>query len=123
MMFGFQYYIQMIIQAVLLFSVIGFILSLIKNKKGGNNMLSMFGIKSQGSMILLKELRFNTDDNSKVRIKGEKVGILQWILSKIGLADISYCLSVNLDFQISSLKFSQSSDLYSFELGFDMVYD
>ena len=97
MMFGFQYYIQMIIQAVLLFSVIGFILSLIKNKKGGNNMLSMFGIKSQGSMILLKELRFNTDDNSKVRIKGEKVGILQWILSKIGLADISYCLSVKED--------------------------
>ena len=60
-------------------------------------MLSMFGIKSQGSMILLKELRFNTDDNSKVRIKGEKVGILQWILSKIGLADISYCLSVKED--------------------------
>ena len=60
-------------------------------------MLSIFGIKSQGSMILLKELRFNTDDNSKVRIKGEKVGFLQWILSKIGLADISYCLSIKED--------------------------
>ena len=61
------------------------ILLLFVIKKGGRNMLGIFGIKSQGSMILLKELRFNTDDNSKVRIKGEKVGFLQWILSKIGL--------------------------------------
>jgi len=48
-------------------------------------------------IVLLKELKLNQDENCKVKLTGERSGILMWILSKIGMADISYSLSMTDD--------------------------
>ena len=52
-----------------------------------------FQRKNKSELILLKSINRNGADDSKIQINGEKVGFAMWLLSKMGLVDISYTLS------------------------------
>tara|TARA_B100002052_G_scaffold174309_1_gene158602 strand:- start:135 stop:716 length:582 start_codon:yes stop_codon:yes gene_type:complete len=64
-----------------------------------------FNRKNKSELILLKSINRKSDESSAVEINGEKVGFTMWLLSKMGLVDISYTLSGTKDkIQIKSGK-------------------
>mgnify|MGYP001208642467 CR=1 FL=1 len=52
-----------------------------------------FQRKNKSELIFLKSINCNGEDSAKIQINGEKVGFAMWLLSKLGLVDISYTLS------------------------------
>ena len=54
-------------------------------------------LNKKSEFVLLKELKLNEDENCKVKLVGERAGILIWILSMLGLAHINYELSIMKD--------------------------
>ena len=59
-------------------------------------MMSLFGSKSD--TIILKSFSVKPDENTILDIQGERIGLIKWLLSKLGLSDPSYSLVVTKDY-------------------------
>ena len=59
-------------------------------------MLSLFG--SNSDTIILKSFSVRPNEDTLLDIRGERIGLIKWLLSKLGLSDPSYSLVVTKDY-------------------------
>ena len=59
-------------------------------------MLNFF--RSKSDTIILKSFSVKPDENTILDIQGERIGLIKWLLSKLGLSDPSYSLVVTKDY-------------------------
>jgi|AP82_1055514.scaffolds.fasta_scaffold10546_1 hypothetical protein len=55
-------------------------------------------LRSKSDTIILKSFSVKPDENTILDIQGERIGLIKWLMSKLGLSDPSYSLVVTKDY-------------------------